>query len=143
MLKLLQSCPTLCGSMDCSPPDSSVCGIFLTRILEQVAISSSRGSSRPRDQTCISYVSCGRRVLYHQRHLGSPLYTHTLFKRTTYSVSPSQHTVGKWAFIWQFIKKLYTHFQDQMHVKFLECHRCGSVSKKKLFLIKIYSPVPN
>ena len=60
--------------MDCSPPGSSVHGILQARILEQVAISFSRGSSRPRDRTYISYVSCiGRRVLYHQRHPGSPL----------------------------------------------------------------------
>ena len=38
-------------SMDCSPPGSSVCGILQARILEWVAISSSRGSSQPRDQT--------------------------------------------------------------------------------------------
>ena len=40
-----QSCPTLCSSMDCSPPGSSVHGILQARILEWVAISSSRGSS--------------------------------------------------------------------------------------------------
>ena len=52
--------------MDCSPPGSSVHGIFQARIQEWVAISSSRGSSQARDQTCISYVSCiGRRALYH------------------------------------------------------------------------------
>ena len=44
--------------MDCSPPGSSVRGIFQARILEWVAISSSRGSSRPKDQTHISCVSC-------------------------------------------------------------------------------------
>ena len=49
-----------------SPPGSSVHGIFQARILEQVAISSSRGSSQPRDQTLISCVSCtGRWILYH------------------------------------------------------------------------------
>ena len=37
--------------MDCSPPGSSVHEIFQTRILEWVAISFSRGSSQPRDQT--------------------------------------------------------------------------------------------
>ena len=48
-------------------------GILQERILEGVAIASSRGSSQPRDQTCISYVSCiGRWVLYQQCHLGSP-----------------------------------------------------------------------
>ena len=41
----VQSCLTLCDPMDCSPPGSSVHGIFQARILELVAISSSRGSS--------------------------------------------------------------------------------------------------
>ena len=41
----IQSCPTLGDPMDCSPPGSSVHGIFPARILEWVAISSSRGSS--------------------------------------------------------------------------------------------------
>ena len=50
-----QSCPTLCDPMDCSPPGSSVHGTFQARILEWVAISFSRGSSRPKDQT---WVSC-------------------------------------------------------------------------------------
>ena len=44
--------------MDGSLPGSSVHGIFQARILESVAISSSRGSSRPRDSTSTSYVSC-------------------------------------------------------------------------------------
>ena len=43
--------------MDCSPPGSSVHGIFLARILEWVAMPSSRGSSRPRDWTHVSYIS--------------------------------------------------------------------------------------
>ena len=42
-------CLTLCGPMDCSPPGSFVYGIFQARILEWVAISSSKGSSWPRD----------------------------------------------------------------------------------------------
>ena len=41
-----------------APPGSSVCGIFQERILEWVAISFSRGSSRARGHTCISFVSC-------------------------------------------------------------------------------------
>ena len=44
--------------MDCSPPGSSVHGILQARILEQVAISSSRGSSQHKDRTRISFVSC-------------------------------------------------------------------------------------
>ena len=42
-------CPTLCDPLDRSPPGSSVHGILQARTLEWVAISSSRGSSRPRD----------------------------------------------------------------------------------------------
>ena len=59
--------PTLCNSMDCRLPGSSVHGILQARILERGAIpSSSRGSSWPRDRTHISSISCiGRWVLYH------------------------------------------------------------------------------
>ena len=54
----------LYDAMDCSPPGSSVHGILQARILEWIAMSSSRGSSQSRDRTCISYVSyIGRRVL--------------------------------------------------------------------------------
>ena len=44
-----QSCSTLCQPTDCSPPGSSVHGILQAGTLEWVAISFSRGSSRPRD----------------------------------------------------------------------------------------------
>ena len=54
--KSLQSCPTLCDPMDCSPPGSSVNGIFQARILEQVAISSSREFSRPKDGIHVFYI---------------------------------------------------------------------------------------
>ena len=61
-----QSCLTFCDAIDCSPLGSSVHGILQARILEWVAIFSSTGSSRPRDQTCISCVSCiGRWILYY------------------------------------------------------------------------------
>ena len=52
----LQSCLILCDPVDCSPPGSSVHGIFQARMLEWVAMPSSRGSSRPRDRTHVSYV---------------------------------------------------------------------------------------
>ena len=45
--EVTQSCPTLCYPMDCSPPGSSVHGILQPRILEWVAMPSSRGSSDP------------------------------------------------------------------------------------------------
>ena len=53
-----QSCLTLCDIMDWSPLGSSVHGILQARILEWAAIPFSRGSSWPRDQTCVSSVSC-------------------------------------------------------------------------------------
>ena len=52
-----QLCPTLCDAMDCSLPGSSVHGLLQARILEWVAISFSRGSSQPRDQTKGSRVA--------------------------------------------------------------------------------------
>ena len=64
--KSLQSCPPLCNPMDCSLPGSSVLGVLQAGMLEWGALLSSRRSSQPTDQICISYVSCiGRRVLYH------------------------------------------------------------------------------
>ena len=51
---VLQSHPTLCDLMDYSHPGSSVHGILQARIQERIAISSSRGSSLPRDQMRVS-----------------------------------------------------------------------------------------
>ena len=52
--EVAQSCPTLRYPMDYILPGSSVHGIFQARVLEWVAVSFSRGSSRPRDQTRVS-----------------------------------------------------------------------------------------
>ena len=60
-----QSCWTLCNPMDGSLPGSSLHGILQARMMEWVAISSSRGSSQPRDGTWISCFFCiGRQILY-------------------------------------------------------------------------------
>ena len=64
---------------DCSPPGSSVHGILQARILEWIAMPSSRREEiePSRDGTHVSYASCvGRRVLYHWHHLGSLPKTH-------------------------------------------------------------------
>ena len=55
---------------DCSPRGSSIHGVLQARILERVAVSFSRGSSRPRDQIHVSGI--GKRVLHPEHHLGSP-----------------------------------------------------------------------
>ena len=63
-----QSCLTLSDTMDRSLPGSSVHGIFQARILEQVAISSSRESFQTRDWTSVSCI--GRWILLSLSHLG-------------------------------------------------------------------------
>ena len=60
--KLLSLVQLFWNSMECSPPGSSVHGIFQARIVERVAISFSRGSSQPRDQTHLLHY---RWTLYH------------------------------------------------------------------------------
>ena len=55
--EVAQSCPTLWDPMDCSLPGFFVHGIFQARVLEWVAISFSRGSSCPRDQTQASCIA--------------------------------------------------------------------------------------
>ena len=54
--EVAQSWLTLCDSMYCSLPGSSIHGIFQARILEWVSISFSRESSRPRDWTWVSHI---------------------------------------------------------------------------------------
>ena len=58
--EVAQSCPTLCDPMDYSLSGASVHGIFQGRVLEWIAISCSRGSSRPRNRTPVSRIA-GRR----------------------------------------------------------------------------------
>ena len=61
-------CPTLCNPMDCSPPGASVHGMFQARTLGWVAISSSRGSSQPRDWTASLALAGG--FFYQLSHQG-------------------------------------------------------------------------
>ena len=70
-VKVAQSCPTLWDPMDCNLPGSSIHGIFQARVPECVAISFSRGSSRPRDRTWLSHTA-GR--LFTNWAPGKPLY---------------------------------------------------------------------
>ena len=56
-VKVTQCCSTLCDSMDCSLPGSSVHRISQARILESVNSRFSRGSSQTRDQTQVSWIA--------------------------------------------------------------------------------------
>ena len=92
-----QLCPTLCNPMDCSPPGSPVHGILQARIMEWVAISFSRGSSRPRDRTRISCITGGcftilaTREAWSESHsvMSDSLWPHGLYSSWN---SPGQNT---------------------------------------------------
>ena len=74
--------------MDCSPPGSSVHGIFQARILGWVATPSSRGSSQPRDWTCISYISSiAGRFFTHWDTWEASFDMHCLLKNVTQTLS--------------------------------------------------------
>ena len=77
---------TLCSPRDCSPPGSSVHGILQARILEWVAITSSRGSSQPGDWTHVFCASLTFQIdsLPLSHHLGSPDCMYSPFSKITY-----------------------------------------------------------
>ena len=83
-----QSCLTLGDPMDCCPLGSSVHGIFQARILERVAISSSRGSSPPRDEYMCQWPPSER-----------ALWNHTVDgEKGRIRLADNSETLGKWAF---------------------------------------------
>ena len=65
--------------MDCSPPGSSVHWILQARILEWITIPFSRGSSWPKDRTCISCISCIAGGFFTTVPPGSPWVTSNSF----------------------------------------------------------------
>ena len=98
--------PTLCDPMDCSLPGSSVHRISQARILKCIAISFSRGSSQPRDQNHVSYVSCigTRRMLMPLGWQGNRISHREDFK-------------GKWSFIESWRKDNGTAYEKAQKLK--------------------------
>ena len=94
-----KSCSTLCDSMDCSSPSSSVHGISQARILQRVAIPFSRGSSQPRNQTRVSCLGGG---LFTPEPPGKP--RHTLIFRS-YSCSSIFH-ICNWIYAFAMCEKV-------------------------------------
>ena len=87
-------CLILCNPKHCSPPGSSVHGIFQARILEWIAISYSRGSSQPRDQTHVSCISrIGRQILYCHTSWEAPFNNCNLHKIREW-IRPRQPLLG-------------------------------------------------
>ena len=89
------SCVRLCDPIDWSPPGFSVHGIFQARVLEWVALPSSRGSSWPRDQTQGSYP----RLLHWQ--VGSLQLSHLRSHRQRYQ-APASFSFSGLLFIWSW-----------------------------------------
>ena len=71
--EVAQSCPTLCHPMDCSLPGSYIYGVFQGIVLEWVAISFSRGSSRPRDRTQVSRIVDRRFTVWATREVSTSI----------------------------------------------------------------------
>ena len=95
---VIKSCPAFCDPMDCSLPGSSVHGICQARTLEWVAISSTRGSSQPRDLTRVS--SIGRQILYHWTSWEAPHWVAVLIKWDFMCKVPIQCI--SWSSPWHF-----------------------------------------
>ena len=70
--------------MDCNLPGSSLHGILQARVLECVAISFSRGSSRPRDQTSVSHIPGRRFNLWATREAQDPNWISLIYGDATW-----------------------------------------------------------
>ena len=95
--EVTQSCPTLCDPMNCSLPSFSVRGIFQATVLEWVAISFSRGSSQPRDQTWVSCIADSRFTLWATREaLRCEYWIHLTVDSWKYSFFKCQKITESW-----------------------------------------------
>ena len=120
--QLLQSCPALCNAMDFSLPGSSGHGILQARILEWVAMVSSRGSSQPRDRTHAACISCTARIFFTHWVTWSQSW---VFKAVVFISAPQLETtrisINRW------INKLW-------YISMIECY---SVIKWNELIIQI------
>ena len=86
--------------MDCSPPDSSVHGILQTRILEWVAMPSSRGSSWPRDRIPILCYSCIAGRFFTSEPPGKPTYSRVYMLVPNLYFIPPLLILAYWGLRW-------------------------------------------
>ena len=94
--------------MDCSVPVFSVHGISLARILQRVAISSSRGSSQPRGWI---HISClGKRILYHWATWKAPD-----TQKTVTNLDMAGTLRGGWATLFLCYSCIHTHMHTYTH----------------------------
>ena len=83
-----QSSPTLCNTVDYSPPGSLVHGLLQARILEWITIPFSRGSSWPREWTQVSCLSGGFFTIWATWEGQQTLNTAKLLGRLKYNLVP-------------------------------------------------------
>ena len=126
---------TLCDSTNCSPPGSSVHGVSQARILKWVAISFSRGSSQPRDQT---HVSCWQADSLPLSHLGSPC----KFKERFIKRKDSFHVASRWLYGFPQIRKQRTPTDDSHGIEngMSKCSLSRIVSAWKMEIYMSYLP---
>ena len=115
--KSIQLCPTLWDPMDCSPPGSSVHGILQARILEWVAIPSSRGSSRLKDWTWVCCIAGG---FFTTASLGNVPFTQPLISEAKNCLTP------------RFLIKDQSNFKDKPH------KQCNS--PLLILAVKVHAP---
>ena len=102
-----QSYLTLCNPMDCSLSGSSVHGIFQAWVLEWVAVSFSRGSSQPRDQTRVSHVVGRCFTVWATREIHSKLEYEKLIKSEWVNLELCTAS-SSWRKLWnKFTSKLW------------------------------------
>ena len=103
MLTKVHFTKCVCNSMDYILPGSSVNGIFQARILEQVIISYSKGSSWPREW---NHVSCiGRWILYHWATCVLKKFPQTLRLADNISSAESRKKIAEWT--WLFLSAIF------------------------------------
>ena len=131
-----ESSPTLFDPMDCSLPGSSVHGILQARILQWVAIPSSRGSSQPRDQTQVSCIA-GRFFAIWATSQSLP--QDFLVQTSTYLRDHCFSLPSEWPF---FRKHVLNSTRQKMekhaHFKFFNINILGFLFRGKISYIILY-----
>ena len=110
-----KSCLTLCDPKDCSLPCSSVHRFSQARIVEWVAISSSRGSSWPRDWTHVSCISCVASRFFVCWATGEAnLYREWPVKESCTVPSASAFSLLQYVLVVEYIKIIHHHTNKQL-----------------------------
>ena len=123
---LLQLSLSLCNPVDCNPPGSSVHGILQARIVERVAIPSSRGSCHPMDRT---HISC----LLHWQAGSLPL----VWPRSLKGVTCSSNLISEGNFKLKALNSIFhllplylsNHFPLYLPNPFQATQKCGFFSQ--------------